>query len=152
MRAFDKSEDQYKKTLELDSTFALAHKGLAEVYALTGRHGEALEEIQKALDHSGGSLFIKDDLGFVYALTGRADKAREMLDELRAATSTRYVPPYGIAVIHFALGETEKGFDWLETAFKERSFMTFIKVDPIFDKFRKMPRFASLLENMGLAG
>jgi TolB-like protein/tetratricopeptide (TPR) repeat protein len=152
MRAFDKSEDQYKKTLELDSTFALAHKGLAEVYALTGRHIEALEEIQKALDHSGGSLFIKDDLGFVYALTGRADKAREMVDELRAATSTRYVPPYGIAVIHFALGETEKGFDWLETAFKERSFMTFIKVDPIFDKFRKMPRFASLLENMGLAG
>jgi len=152
LRRFDAAEVQYRKALDLDSSFAIAHKGLAEVYALTGRHEEALLEIHKALDLSGGTpLFIKDDLGFVYALSGKPDKARALVKELKAESSVRYVPPYGIAVIHFALGETIEGFEWLEKAYKERCFLTFIKIDPVFDGVRKDPRFVALLQGMGLA-
>ena len=152
LHRFAEAQEQYRKTLEIDPSFAIAHKGLGEVYAATGRYPEALAEIQQALELSGGSLFIKDDLGFIYALSGKADKAREIIEELRDASSTRYVTPYGIAVIYFGLGEDGTGFQWLEKAYEDRCFMTFIKVDPMFDRLHNDPRFLSLLNRIGLAG
>jgi TolB-like protein/Flp pilus assembly protein TadD len=150
LHRFGEAEEQYHKSLELDPTFAIAHKGLAEVYAATGRYPEALVEIQKALEISGDSLFIKDDLGYVYALSGERAKALEIIEQLKAASSTRYVPPYGIAVAYFGLGDDEVGFQWLEKAYQERCFMTFVKVDPIFDRLQNDPRFVSVLRKVGL--
>jgi hypothetical protein len=147
---FEEAEEQYRKTLEIDSNFAIAYKGLAEVHTLEGRYGEAIREIRKALEISGGSLLIRDDLGYVYALSGEPAKAKEVIQELKAAASRRYVPAYGIAVVYFGLGEVEAGFEWLERAYQEKCFLTFLKVDPIFDGVRRNPRFVSILRNMGL--
>ncbi len=149
-RRLAEAEEQYRKAIELDPTFAIAHKGLAEVHALAGRYEEAVAGIERAMEISGGSLFIKDDLGYVYALSGKTDKAREVVGELKALASQRYVPPYGIAVIYFALGENDLGFEWLERAYRDRCFMTFIKIDPVFDKVRDDSRFKAILDRMGL--
>jgi TolB-like protein/Flp pilus assembly protein TadD len=150
LHRFKEAEEQYCKSLELDPAFAIAHKGLAEVYAATGRFPEALDEIGKALEISEGSLFIRDDLGYVYALSGERAKALEIIEQLKAASSSRYVPPYGIAVVYFGLGDDDAGFQWLEKAYQERCFMTFVKVDPIFDRLQSDPRFVSVLRKVGL--
>ena len=124
---------------------------MAEVHAATGEHDLALSELGKALQLSGGSLFIKDDLGYVNALAGRVDEARRTIEELKAASATRYVPPYGIAMVFFALNEDESGFLWLEKSYQERSFMTFLGVDPAVDRLRGDPRFVSLVKRLGLS-
>ncbi len=149
-RRFGEAEEQYRKVVEMDQNFAIAHKGLGEVLALGGRFEEAIAEIGKALEVSGGSFFIRDDLGYVYALSGKKGEARQVIEELKSAASQRYVPPYGIAVIYLGLGEIDAAFEWLEKAYREKCFLTFLKVDPIFDGVRADPRFVSILRRLGL--
>lgn len=149
-RRYDEAMEQYRKTIEIDPTFALAHKGLADVYAVTGKFDEAIKQIEKALELSAGSLFIRDDLGYIYALSGKSEAAREIIKELQAASSRQYVPPYGIALIYFGLGEKDLGFEWLGKAYRARSFMSSINLDPKFDGVRGDPRFVSILGDVGL--
>ncbi|HMD79347.1 MAG TPA: adenylate/guanylate cyclase domain-containing protein [Nitrososphaerales archaeon] len=151
LRRYSDSVEQYRKTLEIDPTFAIAYKGLAEVHAATGEYDTAMSELGKALEFSGGSLFIKDDIGYVNALAGRPDEARRTIEELKAASTTRYVPPYGIAMIYFALREDDNGFLWLEKSYQEKSFMTFLGVDPALDRLRGDPRLVSLVERLGFS-
>jgi len=55
-----------------------------------------------------------------------------------------------IADAYFSLGENEEGWKWLEKAYDERSYyMTWLKVDPLFDNIRSDPRFQALLKKVG---
>src|SRR5437867_3010404 len=149
-RRYDESIDQYKRSLEVDPNFPIAHKGLAEVYSRIGKHDEAVSEIEKAIALSGRSIFILDDLGYIYARAGKIDAANKVLEDLDRLASDEYVPSYGRAVIHAALGNEERAMTWLEKAYEERSFLVYVKVDPAFDNLRKSDRFAALLHEMDL--
>jgi len=142
--------NQYEKSLILDPDFAIAHKGLAEVYVNRGKHVEAVEEIEKAIALSGRSAFIFDDLGYIYAKSGDKDKAIKVLEELEAQASENFVPAWGRAVIYAGLEDKEKAIYWLTKAYEERSFVTYIKVDPIFEFLRDDSRFKVLLQKIGL--
>ena len=149
-RRYDESIDQYKRSLEVDPNFPIAHKGLAEVYSRIGKHDEAVSEIEKAIALSGRTIFILDDLGYIYARAGKIDAANKVLEDLDRLASDEYVPSYGRAVIHAALGNEERAMTWLEKAYEERSFLVYVKVDPAFDNLRKSDRFAALLHEMDL--
>jgi len=148
-RRYDEAIDQYQKSLQVDANFAIAHKGLAEVYAQKGMNDEAVAEIEKAIELSGRSIFILDDLGYVYARAGKKSEAMKILGDLDKIASDEYVPAYGRAVIYSALGDKEKTLAWLERAYEERSFLVYLKVDPAFDTVRDEERFAMLLDKMG---
>ena len=149
-RRYDESIDQYLKSLEVDPTFPIAHKGLAEVYSQIGMHDEAVSEIEKAIALSGRSIFILDDLGYIYARAGKRDEATKVLKDLDRLASDEYVPAYGRAVIHTALGDNEEALNWLEKSYEERSFLVYLKVDPAFDILRKEERLVAILDKMGL--
>jgi hypothetical protein len=55
-------------------------------------------------------------------------------------------------MIHIGLGETDQAFEWLEKAFEARDWqMALLNVEPLFDAVRPDPRFAALVERVGLA-
>jgi adenylate cyclase len=149
-RRYDEAIKQYSKSLEIDQNFALAHKGLAEVYSKQSFFDKSLAEIEKAIALSNRSVFILDDLGYIYALAGRRVEAEQVLDELESLSTETYVPPYGRAAIHAGLGNTDKAMEWLGKAYEERSFLAWIKMDPVFDGVRDDMRFGSLLEKLDL--
>jgi tetratricopeptide (TPR) repeat protein len=149
-RRYDEAIDQYKKSLQVDANFAIAHKGLAEVYVQKGMNDEAVAEIEKAIKLSGRSIFILDDLGYIYARAGKRDDAMKMLQDLDRIAADEYVPAYCRVVFYAALGEKEKALTWLEKAYEERSFLVYLKVDPAFDTIREEQRFATIQEKMGL--
>ncbi len=149
-RRYDESIDQYRKSLEVDPSFPIAHKGLAEVYSQIGKHDEAVSEIEEAIALSGRSIFILDDLGYIYAMAGKRDEAVKVLRDLDRLASDEYVPAYGRAVIHTALGNHEEALAWLEKAYEERSFLVYLKVDPAFDTLRKEEKFVAILDKIGL--
>jgi hypothetical protein len=61
------------------------------------------------------------------------------------------VAPYLVATAYFTLGETDRGFEWLEKAFDEYDEnLNFIAVDPVLDSQRSDPRFIDLLDRAGL--
>src|SRR5438552_3933663 len=149
-RHYDEAIDQYKKSLQVDPNFPIAHKGLAEVDAQKGMNNEAILEIEKAIELSGKSVFILDDLGYIYARAGRREDAMKVLEDLERTAADEYVPAYGRVVIHAALGDHEKALTWLEKAYEERSFLVYLKVDPAFDALRVEERFVKILQKIGL--
>jgi len=52
-------------------------------------------------------------------------------------------------LIYTALSDNEQTFQWLETAFKDRSDMlVYLRVEPRLDPLRNHPRFDKLLRKM----
>ena len=79
------------------------------------------------------------------------DDARAVLQQLDAASKTRYVPPYPIAVIHAARAERRSVRAWLEKAYEGRdSWMAYLAIDPRMDVLRQDPRFAAPLRRLKL--
>ena len=91
---------------------------------------------------------VQAQLAYVLARWGREKEAREILGSLEK----RERLPYFRAQIHTALGDCDAAFAALERAYDERSFwMAFINVEPRFDPLRGAPRFADLVNRMGLS-
>ena len=71
--------------------------------------------------------------------------------ELQTLSEKRYVSPFELASVHFALGQQDVGFEWLKKAFQDRCFeLISINVDPRFDSIKSDPRFTPLHRQMGL--
>ena len=57
-----------------------------------------------------------------------------------------------LAIIYTALGDKEQAYEWLDRVYAERSYyVTWLKVDPVFDGLRADPRFIDFLRKVGLA-
>jgi len=84
--------DQLNKTVAMQPDYAPAHEFLGMVYEQEGRTNEAITEIQKAIDLSGGE-YGSGSLGHVYARVGRRNDARNMLQSIAEQSSRTYVSP-----------------------------------------------------------
>jgi hypothetical protein len=74
-----------------------------------------------------------------------------MLDQLKEISRQKYVSSFYRALIYTGLGNKDQAFKYLDKAFDERdSWMTSLKVTPLFDVLRSDPRFDLLLKKMGL--
>src|SRR5437763_3039640 len=152
MRQYDRAIDEYKKSLELDQSFVYTHWKLGLAYEQKAMYEEAIAEFQKAIALSGGSAQAVVLLGHAYAVSGRRTEALKVLDELRELSKRKYGSSYRVAAIQLGIGETERAFEWLERAVEERdAWLVWLKVDPVLDALRPDPRFADLVERIGLA-
>ena len=125
------------------------HLFAASAYVEKGMFAEAIAESRKEYELSG-----RNDSPFgVYALakSGKSAEARTVLEELLKLSTTKYVPPYNIALIYNGLGERHNALGWLEKAYEQRDpKMTFLKVEPKWNNLRKEPRFIELIKRMRL--
>jgi Tfp pilus assembly protein PilF len=142
-RQHDRAIEIYRRTLELDPHFIMARYRRGQAYEQKGMLTEAIAEFQ---DTRAGLL-----LAHAYALAGRGDEARQLLTEITNVTKRRYLNSYDIAAIHVALGEPDAAFEHLERAYEEKSgWLIYLKVDPRLDSLHADPRYAGLLQRIGL--
>jgi serine/threonine-protein kinase len=100
----------------------------------------------------GAGSYSKAILAYVLARVGQAREAREILSELESLASREYVNPIGFATVHLGLGQNQAALDWMDRGYEERrGWLAYLKVHPIVDPVRGEPRFAMLVEKMGLA-
>jgi hypothetical protein len=77
--------------------------------------------------------------------------AKRFLEDLKNAARRRHVSPYFFALAHVGMGENGSAFAWLEQAYQERSgWLVNLNIDPALDPLRSDPRFADLLQRVGL--
>jgi serine/threonine-protein kinase len=146
----DNAIETLQRTIEMDPDFPMTHLYLAYVYIQKKLYKEALEELQKEKSLHGGIL--EPHLGIVYNLMGQRDKTRRILDELIERSEKEYISPYGIALLHFVLGENDLGFSCLDKASETRDgWMVQIKIDFLLDNVRSDPRFKEILKKINLA-
>jgi tetratricopeptide (TPR) repeat protein len=143
----DRAVEQYQKVMEWDPNVGgLTRIYLGEAYLKQHKFPEAIAEIQKA-----GQFGVMQTatLGYAYAVSGNRTEAEKVLNELRALSAQKYVPPFTIAVIYAGLGDKDQAFAWLQKANEERSvWMPWLRVDPKFDNLRSDPRFADLVRSL----
>lgn len=94
---------------------------------------------------------MRAELAHTLAIAGKKDEAERILAELKQMATERYISAYSIALVYSGLGNKDETFNTLERALQDRAdYLVFLKVDPRFDWLHRDPRFASLLERVGL--
>ncbi|HYL21414.1 MAG TPA: protein kinase [Gemmatimonadales bacterium] len=142
---------QLRRTLTLDSTYDLAHAQLARVYLQLGRCDAALVEL-RGRPRILAPYYEGAVVAYAAAVCGRAPDARRTIDSLAARTRRGlYVSPMVYAIVYAGLGDKEQAFTWLERAFDDRTWSLYmLRVEPMLDPLRGDPRFARLIQRVGL--
>ncbi len=150
-REYDRAIEQARNTVDLDPNFAAAHLVLGESYVQIGQYEQGLAELQKAASLSGNSPLYLAQVGVAHAVAGRKTKAFRIIGQLQSISDKRYVSPYGLAQIYAALDDNNQTFKWLQTAYDDHAvWMSYLAVDPLFDRFHSDQRFQELVRRLAL--
>jgi serine/threonine-protein kinase len=135
----------------LNPHFSPAYWILGLVQEQRGEFEESVAAFQRAIQLSPRSPIMQAALGRTFALSGKRDEALRILQELQRMAEKRYVSPFELASLHFALGQTDEGFEWLAKAFQDRCFeLISLRVDPRWLSMKSNPRFHQLFSRLGL--
>ena len=148
MGRYDQAESELGKVLEMDPGYEPAkeylHQARLRRALLGGDFAGALEESRQAGDRLG--------MGIAHARMGNRPEALKIADEYAAASESDPNEAYAGAILFFALGENDRGFELLDRACDFRSRrMVFLKTSPYFETVRQNPRFVALLKKIGLS-
>jgi tetratricopeptide (TPR) repeat protein len=139
------AEEAVRKVLELNSQRPTAHFLLGLIYLARSKPQEALVEMQKELEPGWRML----GLALAYHAAGKKKEADAMLAEFIEKYQNEWA--FNIAQIYAYRGETDKGFEWLERAYKQRdSGLTEMKGDPLLRSLHSDPRWPAFLKKMRL--
>lgn len=149
-RRFDESIRHYRKTISDFPDYGLAYYGLSKNLRFVGKTNEALEQIDKAGNIFGDSIFIMLAEAECFAAAGDTQKAENKLAELKKLAGERYVSPYQLALVYCYLKDKSAAFDALEKAADlNEAWLNWLAVEPVFDILREDTRFVRLSEKIG---
>lgn len=156
-RDYKRAEEYCRRALEINPDFAFARGYLADIYLQTGDYDRAVEEILAA--DSIASSFANQSVEHRKQFEEKSSRRRNIYREggikkfLESRIEERQDRCYDDAEIYAFIGQKEKALACLETAHRDRGFLTvFIKADPIFDPLRQEPRYREILRKMNLGG
>ena len=150
-RDFEAALEQCDHTIELNPHFSSGYLTLGLIQEQREDFDEAAAAFERAVHLSPNAPRIRSALARTFALSGKRKLSLKILHELERLAEDRYLSPFEFALIHFALGQHDPGFDWLGRACQDRSFdLIVINVDPRFDKLRHDARFGAIVKRMGL--
>jgi hypothetical protein len=90
-------------------------------------------------------------LAYVVGKGGHPDSASALVKVLGRRAAEGYEPAYELAKAALGAGRPEEALRLLERALADRGHsMVFLKTDPHLDELRGDPRFAALVERVGL--
>ena len=148
-RRVREAERYLAQASEFDKDNALALWASGVALTSRGQAGAGIEMLTRALTPSHRGGFIHALLGWAFAVAGSTDRARAILSELRIAGT----PPsanVAEAWLLAALGEADSAWAILDRAEQVCQQSLPLVGLPGFDPFRADPRFAAMLERLGL--
>jgi TolB-like protein/DNA-binding winged helix-turn-helix (wHTH) protein/Flp pilus assembly protein TadD len=156
---YEKSYQQFHRTIAMDPTFPLAHQYFSFLLEMMGRFEEGIEEDEKS-EVLGGSS--PEDAAAEAAMMRQALKKggeKGLWQKSLKLTLNRLNPPKGeyvapgiVASVYALAGDKDSAFEWLDKAYSERDGedITLLKCDPSFKNLRDDPRFDDLLRRLRL--
>ena len=142
---YDEAQAELQKALDLNMQLGLVHVTRGKILIAQGKPQQALAEIEKEPNEWGkltGQVLV-------YRALGREQDSNAALAKLIAKYDTNSA--FQIAQVYAFRGESDKAFEWLERAYKQRdSGLPDIKIDPLLTSLRHDPRYTELLKKMRL--
>jgi tetratricopeptide (TPR) repeat protein len=142
-RQYEAAKSILESTLEVDPGYGQARYYLSLVYSMEERYDEAIAVLPE------GSY--RAWVAILYAWKGDEDKARQLMSDVLSRGSENYEWAAIRATFHFALGELDECFEWMNKAVdvKDPRLLNLIR-SPKTDIIRDDPRFLAIFERMGL--
>lgn len=145
------AEKSARAAITLEPDHWLPHFQLGTILCNEGRYQDAAPPLREAVRLGGRNPRALAALARNEALAGRTDSARRLVAEIEAASAKGWVPPSTLAGPLFALGDADRGFEWLRKAAAARDqSLLILRVDPTFAAYRSDPRFQRILAQVGL--
>jgi TolB-like protein/Tfp pilus assembly protein PilF len=145
-RDFAEALAQSQRVIRMEPSFHWGHCFAGWALERLGRAPEGVAALKEAVRLSGNSPVMLAGLGHALAVTQDRREALRVSDELQRARLDKGLFAYEIGVIHSALGDGERAFEWLARAVDERSgWVAYLRVDPRVDSLRADPRYERLL-------
>ena len=156
---YDKSLQQFQRTIGLDPAFPLVHFFFAGLLQELGKYDQAIKENQR------GELLLGVSPEQAAAEAAEFQKAfqsggprgfwQKNLDitlKEHKQTGARYFEVIALASAYARVGDKENAFEWLEKSYadKEGQDITLLRWLPDFNSLHNDPRFSVLLGRMGL--
>jgi tetratricopeptide (TPR) repeat protein len=133
-RRYPESLAEFQKVLARDPNFYPAHYKLSQLYAMTGRFGDAVSEMRQ---------IVTKPVAATPDAKGYLTMAMAMEDADRTAS---------IAIASALAGDKEQAFQYLEKSYSDGdSELLFAVRLPALDSLHFDPRFAEFLHKMGLS-
>jgi serine/threonine protein kinase/Tfp pilus assembly protein PilF len=150
-RRYNLAIAQFQKALELHPDDSTLKYQLGWAYVYNGAYDKGIEIVRSSQAVDGVDPKLSPDLACINAMIGKPAETRQTLNRLLTLAKKYPVSPGYIALVYLALDEREEGLTWLEKGYAQHSsMMTWLKVDPRFDKVREEPRFQELMRRVGL--
>jgi eukaryotic-like serine/threonine-protein kinase len=149
-RRYDQAVELARRGLEIEpnSAFALAFQGIGYVHL--GRLSEGVSNLNKA-SHLDPSPTILGLQALTLGVAGQRDEALKVIKGVEVSTKHRYFCPYEIGTAYAVLGDGDTAYRWFKKGVKDRAdCMAWLGVEPWIDPFRKDPRYAQLIREIGL--
>jgi hypothetical protein len=93
---------------------------------------------------------LRSELAQIFALAGQTGRALEILDGIEYEKSEE--PAWEIAYAYILADELDKGFEWLEEAYRHRDVrLIFMQSMPTMERPNTQPSLVEFYERIGLA-
>lgn len=150
-RRFDRAREYAARVLEVESDYPLGLRLLGSSLVAEGRYRDAIEPYERLARAAPDNSLYGGWLAHVYGRNRRVSEARAILTALASRPNARRVAAANIAIGYIGLGDNAAALSWLDAAYAEHSqALTYLKIDPVYDPLRQEPRFADLLQRVGL--
>src|SRR5438552_3537700 len=150
-RRYEHALYHLRRAIAMNPTSEDTYRVLGLVLMQQGAYAEAERAFREAITLSPDLSYATAGVAHVLALSGRRREAEALVSELEARARARYVAPVAFCIAHLGLRNIDQVFHWLERAYEDRrGWLTYLRVDPIFDPVKDDPRFAEFLRRMNL--
>jgi hypothetical protein len=135
----------------MNAEFLGARLVLWWAYIAKGAHDQAIADIRREVERPGMRTIKKLTLAYACAASGNAEEANGLLWELEPKLGSENRLALLSALPFTALDQKDRAFEQLDRAFRLREpGLLFLKVAPWADSLRTDPRYAELLEKLGI--
>ena len=146
----DKAIELYRQGLDLEPGYGGGHWSLGRAYYVQGKYQESVAELEMAIAERGRSFQNLSVIGAAYIKAGRRKEGLAVLRELEERWKQGRGGHDMGAFVYIALGDKDKAFDLLETAFERReNYLILLLGDPLYEPLRSDPRFHDLARRIG---
>ena len=150
-RRYEQALYHLRRAIAMNPTSEDTYRVLGLVLTQQGAYAEAERAFREAITLSPDLSYATAGVAHVLALSGRRREAEAIVAELEARARERYVTPVALCIAHLGLRNVDQVFYWLDRAYEDRrGWLTYMKVDPIFDPVRDDPRYEAFLKRMRL--
>ncbi len=149
---FDEAIEITRRTIELDPAFPYAYLVLGAGLAGKARYEEAIAAFRREIEiGSVPDIHARAFIGLVYVEMKQHDKARSILDDLEHNYENPQIANIRLAELSFALGDIDRGFEFLEKAFEQNDpFIRMLKCTGFPNNVKSDARYSAMLKRMGM--